>query len=141
MKCLIVEDDFISRQVLKELLSSFGDCDIAVNGQEGIDSFWLAHESKRPYDLIFMDIMMPIIDGLEALQVIRSLEKRMEIPPALTAKIVMTSALDDPHTLIKAFNVGEATSCLVKPISRQKLAKEMVALKLLASPQAFNLVA
>jgi len=138
VKCLIVEDDFISRRLLKELLSSFGDCDIAVNGQEGIDSFRLAHESKRPYDLIFMDIMMPIVDGLEALQVIRTLEKRMEIPPALTAKIVMTTALDDPHTVIKAFNDGEATSYIVKPITRQSLAKEMVALKLLASPLAFN---
>ncbi|MHB8056843.1 MAG: response regulator [Desulfuromonadaceae bacterium] len=141
MKCLIVEDDFISRRVLKELLSSFGECDIAVNGQEGIDSFRLAHESKRPYEVIFMDIMMPIVDGLEALQVIRALEKKMKIPPALTAKIVMTSALDDPHTVIKAFNDGEATSYIVKPITRQKLAKEMVALKLLASPLTFNLIA
>lgn len=129
MKCLIVEDEFISRRILKELLSSFGDCDIAVNGQEAIESFQLAHESKRPYDVIFMDIMMPGVDGLEALQVIRSLERKMEIPASLAVRVVMTTALDDPGTVIRAFNYGEATSYLVKPITRQKLAKEMAAIK------------
>ncbi|MDD2309022.1 MAG: hypothetical protein PHH91_05510 [Desulfuromonadaceae bacterium] len=66
--------------------------------------------------------MMPVIDGLEALQVIHSIEKRMKIPPALTANIVMTSALNDPHTVIKALNEGEATSFIVKPITRLRLA-------------------
>ena len=131
MKCLIVEDDFVSRRILKELCSSYGDCDIAVNGQEAINAFLLAHESKRPYDVIFMDIMMPIVDGIEALQIIRTYEKKMKIPPDLEVKVVMTTALDDPHTVIKSFNYGEATSFLVKPITKRKLAKEMVALKLM----------
>jgi two-component system chemotaxis response regulator CheY len=118
---------------MKELLSSFGDCDIAINGQEAIDSFHLAHVAKRPYDVIFMDIMMPIVDGIEALQVIRALEKQMRISPGTEVKIVMTTALEDPRTVIKSFNKGEATSYLVKPITRQKLAKEMASLKLLSS--------
>ena len=54
MRCLIAEDHLLSRRILKELLSPESDCDIAVNGQEAIDSFKLAHESKRPYDVIFM---------------------------------------------------------------------------------------
>ncbi len=130
MKCLIVEADFISRRILKELLSSYGDCDIAVNGQEAIDSFQLAHKSKRPYDLILMDIMMPVVDGLEALQCIRKLENKMEIPPSLTVKVIMTTALNDPHTVIQAFKEGEASSYIVKPISRQKLANELSKLNL-----------
>lgn len=131
MKFLIVEDDFISRRILNELLSSYGSCDIAVNGQEAIDSFRLAHESKRPYDLILMDIMMPVVDGIEALRVIRTKEKEMGIPHSLSVKVIMTTALDDPRTVIKAFYDGEATSYIVKPVSRQKLVQELRNLKLM----------
>jgi two-component system chemotaxis response regulator CheY len=131
MKCLIAEDHLMSRLILKELLSPDGDCDIAVNGQEAIDSFALAHESKRPYEVIFMDIMMPFVDGLEALQCIRALEKKMGIPSQLAVKVIMTTALDDPRTVIKSFNECEADAYIVKPLSKQKLHKELRALKLL----------
>ncbi|MEI6702198.1 MAG: response regulator [Deltaproteobacteria bacterium] len=131
MKCLITEDDLLSRRILKQLLSSEGDCDIAVNGQEAIDSFALAHESKRPYDVIFMDIMMPVLDGMDALQCIRGLEKMMEIPSQLAVKVIMTTALDDPRTVIKSFNECGADAYIVKPVSKQKLIKELRALKLI----------
>ncbi len=128
MKCLIVEDDLKSRHILKELLSSFGDCDVAVNGQEAVDSFRLAHELKRPYDAIFMNITMPDVDGLTALREIRCLEQGMEMPPGLKVKAVMMTAPGDPRSVIKAFKEGEANSFLVKPITKKKLDKEMVTL-------------
>jgi two-component system chemotaxis response regulator CheY len=130
VKCLIAEDHLLSRRILKELLSPHFDCDIAVNGQEAIDSFKLSHESKRPYDVIFMDIMMPVVDGMEALQCIRALEREMLIPPALTVKVIMITALDDPHTVIRSFNECEADAFIVKPLSRHKLDKELRSLKL-----------
>ena len=130
MKCLIAEDNMLSRRILKELLSSQFDCDIAVNGKEAIDSFVLAHESKRPYDVVFLDIMMPEVDGLEALQCIRAIERKMAIPHHLEVKVIMTTALDDPHTVITSFNKGEADAYIVKPLSRQKLTKELRALNL-----------
>lgn len=131
MKCLIAEDNLMSRRILKELLAQQFDCDIAVNGQEAIDSFQLAHESKRPYDVIFMDIMMPEVDGMEALLCIRTLERRMEIPASLAVKVIMTTALDDPRTVIRSLNECEADSYIVKPLSRQKLTTELRKLKLL----------
>lgn len=131
MKYLIVEDDLISRRILKELCSGYADCDIAVNGQEAIDSFRLAHESKRPYDLIFMDIMMPVVDGMEALQCIRSMERKMDIPHNLAVKVIMTTALDDPRTVIKSLNDCEADSYIVKPLSRHKIANELRKFKLI----------
>lgn len=131
MKCLIAEDHLLSRRILKELLSSQFDCDIAVNGQEAIDSFQLAHDAKRPYDVIFMDIMMPIVDGIEALQCIRALERKMDIPHSLAVKVIMTTALDDPHTVFKSFNDCEADAYIVKPLSRHKLANELRKLKLI----------
>lgn len=130
MKCLIAEDHLLSRRILKELLTPQFDCDVAVNGQEAIDSFVLAHESKRPYDVIFMDIMMPVVDGLEALQCIRTLERNMQIPYTLAVKVIMTTALDDARTVIKSFNECEADAYIVKPLSRHKLANELRKLKL-----------
>lgn len=125
MKCLIVEDDFISRRIMKELLSASCECDIAVNGEEAVSSFRMAHEGKRPYDLICMDIMMPGVDGTEALKRIRQLEQDMGVPAAFEVKVIMTSALDDPKTVIGSFYKGGATSYLVKPISKQKLLHEL----------------
>ena len=125
MKCLIVEDDFISRRVLKEHLLSYFDCDIAVNGEEAIASFQLAHDGKHPYDLICMDIMMPGVNGIEALGRIRELEKGMGIPQNLEVKVIMLTALDDPHTVFKSFYKGGANSYIVKPLSRQKLVHEL----------------
>jgi two-component system chemotaxis response regulator CheY len=131
VKCLIVEDDFISRRILKELLAQHFDCDIAVNGEEALASFRLAHEGKRPYELICMDIMMPGIDGQEALRCIRELEKEMGVPPKFEVKVIMTTALDDPKTVINAFYKGGATSYIAKPISKQKLMGELRGLGLL----------
>jgi len=132
MKCLIVEDDFISRRILKELLSSYCECDIAVNGEEAVMSFRMAHEGKRPYDLICMDIMMPGFDGTEALKQIRQLEKELTVPPEIEVKVIMTTALDDPKTVINSLYKGGATSYLVKPISKQKLLRELRSFGLIA---------
>jgi two-component system chemotaxis response regulator CheY len=125
VKCLIVEDDFISRRILKELLSFAFDCDVAINGEEAVLSFRLAHEGNKPYDLICMDIMMPGIDGQEALRRIREIEQEMGIPPNLETKVVMTTALDDPKTVVHSFYMCGATSYIVKPISKQKLMREL----------------
>ena len=131
MKCLIVEDDFISRRVLRELLAPYFDCDIAVDGEEGIASFRMAHEAKSPYDLICLDIMMPKADGHAVLKAIRAQEKELEIPPNMEVKIIMTTALDDPKTVFETYYQGGATAYLVKPIGKQKLVRELRSLGLL----------
>jgi len=131
VKCLIVEDDFISRRILRELLGAYFDCEIAVDGGEAVTAFRMAHEAKTPYDLICMDIMMPKMDGREALRLIRKLEKELEVPPNLEVKVVMTTALDDPKTVFDSFYQDGATAYLVKPISKQKLVRELRALGLI----------
>jgi len=131
VRCLIVEDDFISRKILRELLLPHFDTEIAVNGEEAVTAFKLAHEAKEPYDMIFMDIMMPRMNGTDALRAIRQMEKELGIPPNLEVKVIMTTALDDPKTVFENYyNVG-ATSYIVKPVSKSKLMRELHALGLM----------
>ncbi len=125
MRVLIVEDDFISRNLLQKILSPYGECDIAVDGKEAIEAYKLSRVKNKPYDLICMDIMMPNIDGHEALMRIREMEKEMGIRETAEVKVIMTTALDDPKTVVRAFYRGGAASYIVKPISRQRLLQEM----------------
>lgn len=125
MKTLIVEDDFISRKIMKELLTPLGECDIATDGEEAVQAFRLALDERRPYDLVCMDIMMPNMDGHEALEQIREIERGMGVGGAQEVKVIMTTALDDPKNVVEAFYRGGATSYLVKPITKQRLMKEI----------------
>lgn len=121
MKILIVEDDFISRLVLQKILSPYGACDIAVNGREAVTAFTLALEEGNSYDLICLDIMMPEMDGKDALKIIREKERQKNIAPGNETKIIMTTALDTPKDVVDAFYQGGCTSYMVKPIERKKL--------------------
>lgn len=128
MRALIVEDEFLSRKVLRSFLMALFEIDIVVNGREAVEAFRLAHSEGKPYDLILMDIMMPEVDGIEALKKIRTMEAEQDLE---RAKVIMTTALDDPQTVIKTFYDGEASAYIVKPVAKDKLYKELEKLGLL----------
>lgn len=129
MRALIVEDEFLSRKVLRSFLMSLFEIDIVVNGKEAVDAFKLSHKEGNPYALILMDIMMPEVDGIEALEQIRTLEREKKLSPRV--KVIMTSALDDPKTVIKSFHDGEASGYIVKPVDKDKLYAELEKLDLI----------
>jgi two-component system, chemotaxis family, chemotaxis protein CheY len=132
MKCLIVEDDRISSQVLEKMISKYGSYDAVVNGKDAADLFRQAHDSKSPYGLILMDIMMPEVDGLQSVLAIRKTEALLKVPFSQRVMIIMTTALDDPRTIMKALYESDANSYLVKPIRLQRLEEELRALKLIS---------
>ena len=75
MKILLAEDDFVTRKFMVNFLSKYGECDVTVDGMEAVDAFMMALEDEEPYDLVCLDIMMPVMDGYQALVAIRKLEK------------------------------------------------------------------
>jgi len=130
MKTLIVEDDFVSRKLLKDIMQKYSDCDVVIDGKEAIQAFRLAWEDNQPYDLILMDIMMPRMDGKEAVKQIRAFEKEINVSGSKEVKIVMTTALGDPKTVFETYYQCGATSYLVKPLSKEKIFDELKKLKL-----------
>ena len=130
MKTLIVEDDFVSRKLLKDIMQKYSDCDVVIDGKEAIQAFRLAWEDDQPYDLILMDIMMPRMDGKEAVKQIRAFEKEINVSGSKEVKIVMTTALGDPKTVFETYYQCGATSYLVKPLSKEKIFDELKKLKL-----------
>lgn len=121
MKTLIVEDDFLSRSLLSTLLSEYGICHVAVNGQEALHAVERGLEENDPYDLICLDIMMPVMDGQQALQEIRRIEERHGISGLDMVKVIMVNSVDDSNTIMKAFRQGQCEAYLTKPLDRGKL--------------------
>ncbi|MBQ9365801.1 MAG: response regulator [Schwartzia sp.] len=122
MKILIAEDDRMSRSFLKEFLADYGAVDAATNGMEAIDLFLDAIKEKEPYDLLCLDIMMPKVDGLKVLKVIRELEEQQKIEKHL--KIIMMSALSEVDYVQEAFRLG-CDAYAAKPIDTGKVVEAM----------------
>jgi two-component system chemotaxis response regulator CheY len=130
LKILIAEDDFTCRKLLQSFLSDSGDCFVAINGREAVDAVKDSLDENQPYDLICLDIMMPEVDGHEALESIRRIESERGIIGLDGVKVIITSALDDSTNVMGAFKTG-CEAYIVKPISKQNLLDEMEKLGLI----------
>jgi len=129
MRFLITEDDFASRRLMQRYLSDYGNCDIAVDGNEAVEAFKLSLEQQEPYDLIFLDIMMPRMDGRKALQSIRKIEYEHGIEHLNFVKVIMTTACEDSKNILGSFREG-CEAYLIKPVNRDKVLREMAKLGL-----------
>lgn len=125
MRILIAEDDFASRVVIKTMMEPYGNCDVVVNGRETVQAFQMALGEGNPYGLVCLDIMMPEMNGMEALKMIRQIEKEGKVPPRKEVKIVMTTALGTPKDVIDAYYIGGCTSYIVKPMTKEKIKKTL----------------
>lgn len=124
MRILIVDDDRASRELMGMLLAEYGLCAYAHDGVEALEKVTAAIDAKAPFDLICLDILMPEMDGLEALKAIRQLEQDKGLAPADVAKVLMTTSASQVSKTMKAFHHG-CSGYLVKPIAKDKLVLEI----------------
>lgn len=129
MRILIAEDDFPSRKLMLEYLSQFGECDVTVDGMEATFAFMMSLDEEKYYDLICLDVMMPVLDGYQALKMIRDMENEKNVPENKRAKIIMTTALNEKKNVDKAFEMGCSVYC-AKPIDLDKLKEVLKKLEL-----------
>ena len=113
-KILVVDDIFVNRQLVRNFLEDFSNLIIieAENGKLALE----AVEENRP-DLILMDIKMPVMNGVEAIQILKSNNKTKDIPIiALTA-----SAFEQTKTEV----IDSCDGYLQKPVSRKNLIEKI----------------
>ncbi|MBU1247171.1 MAG: response regulator [Proteobacteria bacterium] len=131
MRILIVDDEKIIQKFLAGVLSRYGTCDQAWNGQEAVELYELSLAAGTPYNLIIMDIMMPVMSGLDATRIITTMRDTSEVPGAENTHVVMLSCLDDPKHLTEAqFDAG-ADAYLTKPLEIERLEEALVGLGLI----------
>jgi len=107
------------------MLSPYGICDSAVNGREALEAVEFAYENNEPYDLICLDIMMPEMDGQEALVRIRDMEESRGIHGLARSRVIMTTCLDDAQNILRAFSHGQCEAYLTKPVLPEKLSSQL----------------
>lgn len=130
MKILLAEDDFATRKFMQRCLAKYGDCDVTVNGEEAMEAYRFGLEAEEPYDLVCLDVMMPVLDGYQALKGIRYIEKEKELDETKISKIVMVTALNDKRIMQKAFDLG-CDAYSAKPFDPEKFEATLSELGLL----------
>lgn len=131
MRSLIVEDDILSRELLVSILSEYGECEVARNGEEALENVRISLNAGKPYDVMCLDILMPILDGQQALLEIRKLERSKGIKEHKFLKVIMVTAMEDFDNIMKAFEDGHCEAYLAKPIQRQELLEHLYDLELI----------
>ncbi len=106
IRALVIDDEPVVRKHIEMLIGDFCECTFASDGGKGFEIFRQALEDGDPFELVTLDIEMPIMNGHETLEMIRKLEKHHNIEGLDGVKVVMSTSLDDSKNVFSAFNEG-----------------------------------
>lgn len=124
MRILIAEDDPVSALVLRKIVERYGDVETADNGELAFDKFQQRLDEGAPFDVIFLDIMMPEVGGQEALEAIREYEAMKSVDPSNYSKVVMVTALTDAGNIYQALR-NSCVDYVTKPVSMESIKRCM----------------
>lgn len=109
-RVLVIDDDRLTRQMMGDMLDPLGyDVLTAADGREGFE----AARSGQP-DLIFLDVVMPVMDGFETCEKLKADEGTEHIP------VVLVTSLDDRESRLSGLSVG-ANDFLSKPVDKAEV--------------------
>ncbi len=117
MRILITDDDLIARMILSEMLSGYGQCDAAVDGEEAIKEYIAADRDGSPVDVVIMDLTIP--GGMGGKEAVKEL---LAINPKVNA-IVSSGYSTDP--IMANYKDYGFTGRLSKPFQMDELQKEI----------------
>ncbi|HEX9079471.1 MAG TPA: response regulator [Desulfuromonadaceae bacterium] len=122
-KILVVDDDAMMLEALELMLSIQGIAEVtkARNGLQALNCFAEALQGNSPFSLVFLDIIMPEMDGQTALKRMRALEQEAGITGDDRSVIIMTTSLGSPEDMIEALIQGDCTDYMVKPLDEGNL--------------------
>ncbi len=121
MNCLIVDDNPINRKVLLEYLAAYGNCDVAGNGLEAVEQFEAELTTGEPYDLILLDLMMPKMNGQNAMRKIRDIERKNNVQVREQVVIIIVTAVSSPKDMLMMSGCDRNTDVLKKPVKKVEL--------------------
>jgi signal transduction histidine kinase len=101
---LVVDDDASNRKLLQRVLAQEYQVSVAEDGQEALDAL-----AKGSFDVVLLDVMMPVLTGLETLERIRSTPALAELP------VILLTALTDTQDVVNGLQFG-ASDYITKPI-------------------------
>ncbi len=116
-RILVVDDDPSIVSLLQGHLKDYGQCTTASNGSSAVSAFRGLLDQDKCFDLVCLDIKMPGMDGLEALNKIRELEKSYGVSFRQHSRVLMVTALDTPQDKLKAFK-DACDGYLTKPFDK-----------------------
>ncbi len=118
MRALIVDDSSFIREYLRDLLDRMGiACEEAVDGSDALERL----AEKKEFDLMLLDVNMPVMDGLECVKALRE----AKLNPGMKVMMVTTEA--DNSFITTALDNG-ADEFLMKPFTPESLREKMMLL-------------
>jgi len=115
MRALIVDDSRFVRSYLRGLLEESGmECEEAADGQDGLDQLLFG----RPFDLALLDWNMPVMNGLEMLELLRA-------RGFTRLKVLMVTTEAENDCIVRALDAG-ADEYLMKPFDEEALREKLV---------------
>jgi two-component system, chemotaxis family, chemotaxis protein CheY len=121
MKFLIVDDDERMILLLGKYLAEYATCVTARDGERAIEIFTGQLDESDPFTAVFMDFMMPGMNGNETVKRMRSVEKARGLDGPGAFRLFMVSAKCDLKVVSESFFQCGADGYLVKPFSRDDL--------------------
>ncbi|GAB7079799.1 response regulator [Megalodesulfovibrio paquesii] len=128
---LIADDSRPLRTVALHMLRKLGRCQEACDGREAVSLFEAALRRKEPFDLVVLDILMPRLNGVDALREIRRMEQHHGLDEDGRSKVVMLTSLDDPRFMLEAQLDAQADYYLTKPFDSDQMREALAGLGLL----------
>ena len=131
LKCLIVDDDELGRELVAHYLKDIAVCDRATDGNQAVHMFRESMTGNAPYNLIILDIVMPEKNGHDAAMEIRQLEKNQGDAIEEGVPIIVLSSLHTPADIIQSYMSARSAAHLIKPVTLEKLLKTLRKLELI----------
>lgn len=125
MKFLFVDDDDSILLFLGECLSPYASCVPARNGAEAVSAFDQAMAESDPFTVVFMDILMPDMDGNRVVRQLRHMEEQRGVSESGRFKLVMISVCTDTKNVSESFFDGMADAYIPKPLRADALLREL----------------
>jgi two-component system chemotaxis response regulator CheY len=125
MRILIVEDDHANQLFLKKVLEQSGDCVAVSDGAAGVQAYADAAAKGEPFGVVIMDIMLPEMSGLTAIDRIREYEALHPRTIPRPAHVVVVTATSDSQDIIHAYCSGNVFAYMKKPLLREDLLATM----------------